>query len=76
MNKERRKALSEAMELLEQAKDIVETCCSEEEEYRDNMPDNLVGSDRYETAEAAIDCMNEALEQLEDVVWKIEEAQA
>lgn len=41
MNNTRRKQLEEARLLLEQAKDIIYTCNQDEQEYYDNMPENM-----------------------------------
>ncbi len=41
MNKPRRKALQDIIDQLEELKGSVEDLQSEEEEYRDNMPENL-----------------------------------
>lgn len=54
MNKIRRKELQSVIDQLEELKDSLETLMSEEEEYRDNMPENLQGSVRYEAAEAPV----------------------
>ena len=48
---------------------------SDEEEYRDNIPENLQSSERYEQAEAACDAMQEALDQIEEAISNIENAQ-
>ena len=53
MNKARRKALDEVISKIEEAKELLENLQAEEEEYRDNMPENLQGSERYEAADAA-----------------------
>lgn len=81
MNKERRKELSKAVEILGtlaekiyEVKDIVETCKEAEEEYRDNMPENLQGGDRYSLADEACDNLDQAydsLEELEDTISEI-----
>lgn len=68
MNKIRRQALCEAIGYLNSAKNIVETAQSEEEDYRDNMPENLQESDRYHTAEDACDAMGDAISSLDDVI--------
>lgn len=47
----------------------------EEEEYKDNMPENLQSSERYEKAEAAVDALGSAVSSLEEVLDYIEEAQ-
>ena len=69
MNNTRRKALSklaeEARELagkLADLKTALEDLKGEEEEYRDNMPENLQGSEKYEAADAAVSAMEEALD--------------
>lgn len=43
--------------------------------YRDNMPENLQGSEKYEMADAACESMQEAIDQLEQAVSNIESAQ-
>ncbi|WP_313294418.1 hypothetical protein [Faecalispora jeddahensis] len=44
MNKLRRKELQTIIDRIEELKDSLETIMSDEEEYRDNMPENLQGS--------------------------------
>ena len=53
MNKERRKALSDIMEQLEELKSSVEEIQEDEDESRENMPENLQGTERYERSEEA-----------------------
>ena len=53
MNKVRRKALADLVEQFEVLKEELESLMEEEEEYRDNMPENLQGSELYEKADAA-----------------------
>ena len=50
MNNIRRKSLRDIAEQLEELKASLEELQEEEEEYRDNMPENLQGSERYEAA--------------------------
>ena len=76
MNKMRRKRLDEAIELLNQAKDIIDECESEEEEYKDNMPENMQNSERYENADNACDNLMSASESIDDIISSIEEAQS
>ena len=54
MNRERRKNLRGIADQLEELKASLEELQSEEEEYRDNIPENMQGSERYEAAEEAI----------------------
>lgn len=74
MNAARRKALRKIASDLEELKAQLEDLQAEEEEYLDNMPENLWGSSRYETAAEAIDNMTDAVSGLEDVYSYIIEA--
>ena len=62
------------MEQLESLKDELEGLLEEEEEYRDNIPENLQGSKRYEKAEDACSNLEDAVSTLEDVISSIEAA--
>lgn len=75
MNKARRKALDEVISKIEEAKELLENLQAEEEEYRDNMPENLQGSERYEAADAAVDNMSSAVDALDEATSSIESAQ-
>lgn len=75
MNKARRKALDEVISKIEEAKELLENLQTEEEEYRDNMPENLQGSERYEAADAAVDNMSSAVDALDEAISSIESAQ-
>ena len=75
MNKARRKALDEVISKIEEAKELLENLQAEEEEYRDNMPENLQGSERYEAADAAVDDMSSAVDALDEAISSIESAQ-
>lgn len=75
MNKARRKALDEVISKIEEAKELLENLQAEEEEYRDNMLENLQGSERYEAADAAVDNMSSAVDALDEAISSIESAQ-
>ena len=75
MNKVRRKELQEVIEQINIAKELLENIMCDEEEYRDNMPENLQSSEKYEKADAACDAMQEAINELEEAVSYIETAQ-
>lgn len=66
MNKIRRKNLQAIIDQLEELKGSLEDLQAEEEEYRDNMPENLQGSERYERADTACDGLEEAVSGLEE----------
>lgn len=74
MNKVRRKELQELYDIISEAKDSLEML-HDEEEYKDNMPENLQSSERYEKAEAAVDALDSAVSSLEEALDYIEEAQ-
>ena len=76
MNRIRRKNLEDIIQKLEDIKTDLELLKDEEEEYRDNIPDNLQGSERYEKADVACDSLTLAFDSLEETVSYIEDAVA
>lgn len=74
MNRYRRKDLREISAQVEELRDALETIKGDEEEYLENMPQNLQGSERYETAEEAVSNMEDAISSLEDAISSIGEA--
>lgn len=74
MNKARRKELSRAVELLEEAQSIIESCRDGEQEYMDNMPENLQESEKYYAAEEAVNNMDEAYDKIDEVINSVESA--
>ena len=60
MNKDRRKRIQEAIEILEAVKD-------EEEEVRENVPENLYYSVKAEQMEENVDAIENALDYLRDI---------
>lgn len=73
MNKTRRQQLRKWLEDMENIKSELETICSDEQDYFDNMPENLQGSQRGMDAEEAIEQMEEAVSYIEDAISIIEE---
>lgn len=76
MNQIRRKSLAEIQDKIEALREELETLKCEEEEYRDNMPENLQGSERYQWADDACNNLDMALDSLEEACSYIEEATA
>lgn len=76
MNRVRRKALAGIQEQIETLREELESLMQEEEDYRDNMPENLQGSERYEAADTACDNLSSALDSLDEAASYIEEATA
>lgn len=54
MNNERRKKLSDLSDKIEELKTEAENLLEEEQEYYDNMPENLQNSEKGEKSENAI----------------------
>ena len=74
MNNERRKEIAEAVALLVKAKAqyedaaaILENCKDEEEEAFENLPEGLKGSDRGEAMEQAIEYLQNAIDELDNI---------
>lgn len=65
MNKIRRKEIAKAIELMELAREILESVRDEEQEAFDNMPESLQGSERGEAMEEYIYTLEEAIEAMD-----------
>ncbi|MGF7011989.1 putative solute-binding protein [Lachnospiraceae bacterium PF1-22] len=83
MNNERRKDIDHAIERLKEAKEILQDVCEqvdvtseEEQEYLDNIPENLSGSERYEIASEACENLNSAFSALEELSDNVDEIEA
>ena len=74
MNKARRKSLQEILDKVDELRSMLETLKDEEEEYRDNIPENLWGSERYEKADEAVDNLDSALDSFDEITEYIETA--
>ena len=68
MNAERRKRITELVTLLEGLKTDIEAVQQEEQDYYDNMPENLQGSEKGQAAEAAADNLDEAAQAIESAI--------
>ena len=65
MNKQRRKRIEEVTGKMRDLLTEIEIARDEEEEYRNNIPENLQGSERYEKTEEYCDGLNEFIDTLE-----------
>ncbi len=74
MNNTRRKALQKIYAAIEEVKSDLENIYDEEQEAFENIPENLEGSERYEAAENAVDNLDSAFSDLDDVLNYLEEA--
>ena len=74
MNQRRRLSLTNAKELLERAKTIVDGVRDQEQDSLDNIPENLQDSERAEKMEDAVSSLDEAIEAIETAQEKINDA--
>ncbi len=72
MNNERRKALRRWNKRAEELKSDLENILWDEQNYYDNIPENLQFSERAETSEEAINQMEDAIDDLGDVIEAID----
>lgn len=74
MNKIRRKALQDIHDKLTDLSAELEALKDEEDEYRENMPENLQGSERYEQSETASYNIDDAIQNITTACDSIESA--
>jgi len=53
---------------LEEARSVIEEIASEERDKRENAPENLYDSERYENMEASADLLDEAVQNIEEAL--------
>lgn len=73
MNKERRNRISVVNSRLNVLAEELEHIKEEEENYYDNIPENLQGSMRAEESEEAIDLLDEVVDKIEEIVDQLRE---
>lgn len=76
MNNKRRELLKNATGLLDQASVMVQMALDSEQDCLDNMPENLLDSERCQKMEDAIERLEEAVEQIDNAKDCIVEASA
>ena len=74
MNNKRRKELLKAIDAIEATLGIVNNVKDEEEDAMYNYPENLQGTEIYETMEVAVDTMEEVISAIEDAVDSLNNA--
>lgn len=74
MNNDRRKEINKAIGLLQEAFSILEIARDEEQEYYENMPENLQSSERYQKAEDAYNQLESACSLIEEAIGECENA--
>jgi uncharacterized coiled-coil DUF342 family protein len=73
MNKQRRKALESIQKELSDLKDRYDSIRDEEQEYYDNMPENLQGGDKGTEVEEGIEKMDEVSSSLDSALNELSE---
>lgn len=73
MNKLRKQKIREIRKEIENCKDSLQKVLDEEQNYFDNMPENLQGSIRGSDSEDAIDTMENCIENLENIIKELTE---
>ncbi len=73
MNRQRRKKLSEAFDLVAKAEELIDAVKDEETESYENLPDNFRDGDRGEEMQNYIDMMDEVIGYLQDAESVIEQ---
>lgn len=74
MNKERRKQLQLVIDEIAKLHETLEFLLDEENEYRENMPENLWNSERFYNSEEASNYIDEAINSLDEATENIENA--
>ena len=73
MNKQRRKKLEKAFNMIGEVKDILEEVKSEEEEAYENLPESFQNGERGEEMQGYIEMIDEAYGYLEDAESVVEQ---
>ena len=71
MNKLRRQKIREVRKEIENCKESLQKILNEEQDYFDNIPENLQCSMRGTNSEDAIDVMENCIEDLEKVIEEL-----
>lgn len=74
MNAARRKEIDKARAMIEEAKGLIEAAQSDEQDYFDNMPENMQGGERGQKAEQSADALQEAADACDEVLQALETA--
>lgn len=73
MNKERKNRIFVVNNRLNVLAEELRSIKEEEENYYDNIPENLQGSMRAEESEEAIDLLDEVVDKIEEIVDQLRE---
>lgn len=73
MNAKRRSEIDGIKVDLGAIKDRIESVRDDEQEYRDNMPENMQNGDKFEAADTAVNTLEEVLGQVESAIDDLED---
>ena len=76
MNNDRRARIQALINKLEDIKEDIDSIKEEEQEYYDNMPESIQAGERGDKAQEAIDNLDYAYSQIDEVREYLEEALA
>ncbi|KIP99276.1 hypothetical protein RU07_21835 [Agrobacterium tumefaciens] len=76
MNNARRKTIESLLNQISSLKEEIEAVTSNEQDAFDSMPESLQQSDRGQASESAIGSLENASNQLDDVMGELSEAMA
>jgi len=71
MNEKRRERIRSVKEKLDDCASELDDIRSDEEEYRDNIPENLQGGDRYQDADDNCDKLEDVTENIRDALREL-----
>ena len=74
MNQNRRQRLAKVIDLLHGAEADLDSIKDVEQDCIDAMPENLQSSDRYSSMESAVDCLEDAIESVQQATEYINDA--
>lgn len=74
MNNNRRKEIKNVIDWLKDIQAQIENIRDDEQDYIDNMPENLQESERHESAEAAVENLDSAIESIEELIDNLSES--
>lgn len=73
MNNQRRKEIEKNLEAMRDILATLESLKDEEQEYIDNMPENLQESEKYYQSEGYVDIMEDAIGEIDSAIEEIQE---
>ena len=74
MNKDRRARIQALINKLEDIKEDIDFIKDEEQEYYDNMPESIQAGEKGDKAQEAVDNLDYAYSQIDEVIEYLEEA--